>query len=503
MAGLVALILLVLHFPPAINNLVWYRGKPETTPEKIRHRVMYMRYVERRLHLDHVVDFDVDMGGTMYWSGHEIVDIAGLVDVPMGHHDYEKPFIREYIFEERKPHFAHLHGGWERKTGVKNHPEYKRDYLEIPGYPTGRSSLHLGNRIRRDLFITHDWAGSPDRVVFFPEDIVVEGLEVPLGEGTPGGNFYMELALRGGSRPPAEDFRVLAFIADGESVHSWSIPPGYDWYFPHEWEPGEVVFGKHALPLPSDLPLGTYDLGLVVLNGEGVVLAPEVVPAPTVVVGGDGTEPRLAIGEVRWPGLLTVVSREAYEAGLARDLAGLEGDASALRCEAAEQGWERLRWRRPRDYPWRNRVRPMVARTLSTCWLGQSRTDTARVEVVEHLARARWWDHRTPGLRKAARPVADALYADAMDARDRRDWETAYRRFSDVLRIDATRSFARRYAEEARDYRLGLDSESQARAAAEAEERRRAREERRRKLKPDEEQTTPPEVPPKVEGEGR
>jgi len=43
-----------------------------------------------------------------------------------------------------------------------------------------------------------------------------------------------------------------------------------------------------------------------------------------------------------------------------------------------------------------------------------------------------------------------------MEARARGDWEAAYRLFSDVLRVDATRSFARRYAEEARDHRLGL-----------------------------------------------
>jgi hypothetical protein len=499
-AGLVAIVLFALPFPPAINHLVWYQHKPETSPARIHNRVKYMRWVQRRLHLDHVVNLDVDMGGTMYWSGHEIVDIAGLVDVPMGHHDYEKPFIREYIFEERKPHFAHLHGGWERKTGVKGHPEYKRDYLELPGYPTGKTSLHLGNRIRRDLLVTHDWEGSPERVVFFADEIVLEGFEVPLGEGVAGGHFYLELAMRAGPLSPPDDFRVIVFIADGEALQSWSVPPGYDWYFPHEWQRGEVVFGRFSVQLPSDLPAGTYDLGLLVLNGEGAVLSPEVVPAAAVVGGREGTEPRFALGEVRWPAQFEVLSRKAFEAALALDISTFEGDAAALRCEAAEQGWERLRQRRPRDYRWQKQVRPMVARTLSTCWLDRARGDADREDMVEHLARARWWDHWTPGLRKTARPVADALHAEGMDARSRRDWETAYRRFSDVLRIDATRSFSRRYAEEARDYRLSLDPESLARAAEEEEERRRAREERRRKLMPDDQGKTPPPAPPDAEG---
>ena len=47
-----------------------------------------------------------------------------------------------------------------------------------------------------------------------------------------------------------------------------------------------------------------------------------------------------------------------------------------------------------------------------------------------------------------------------MAARSGQDWQEAYERFSDVLAIDAQRSWARRYAEEARDYRLGLDPAS-------------------------------------------
>ena len=56
---------------------------------------------------------DVDMGAHMYFSGWDIVDIAGLVDVPMARHsDFNQAFISEYIFGERNPEFAHVHGGW-------------------------------------------------------------------------------------------------------------------------------------------------------------------------------------------------------------------------------------------------------------------------------------------------------------------------------------------------------------------------------------------------------
>jgi len=58
-------------------------------------------------------------------------------------------------------------------------------------------------------------------------------------------------------------------------------------------------------------------------------------------------------------------------------------------------------------------------------------------------------------------------------------WERSYRLFSDLLRLDPSWSWARRYAEEARAYRLGIDPISQAVAAASKAQREAQVEERR------------------------
>ena len=109
---------------------------------------------------------------------------------------------------------------------------------------------------------------------------------------------------------------------------------------------------------------------------------------------------------------------------------------------------------------------------IGACWVGGAAAESERDAKVEALARARWWDHWTPGLEEAADPLADELFAEGKAALDGEDWETAYRRFSDVLRIDASRSWARRYAETARDKRLGIDEETVAAKEAERELRR-------------------------------
>ena len=113
-------------------------GNPETSVRDIHRRVMYMKGVQERLDLDHVTLLDVDMGAHMFYTDWAIVDIAGLVDVPMARHsDFNKRFLREYLFEERRPDFAHVHGGWARASRI---PKIKG----IPG-PLHRDS-RLSNR---------------------------------------------------------------------------------------------------------------------------------------------------------------------------------------------------------------------------------------------------------------------------------------------------------------------------------------------------------------------
>ncbi len=481
-AGSAALVGIVLTVIPSVMHLELYTRKPETSPAKIQRRVNYMHYVQNRMHLDHVVNLDVDMGGTMWWSGHELVDIAGLVDVPMGHHAYQREFIREYVFEERRPHFAHLHGGWERKMGVKGMPEYPRTYFEIPGYPTGSTANHLGNRVRMDLLVAETWEAPPERVVRFEEDVTLHGIRVPLGEAGVGRHLYVELAWSGASRPVDEGFRAIAFVRRGDTVKSWDVAPGYDWYTIDQWKRGQIVYSRHSLELPDDLPPGAYDLGVVVFGKDGGVLA--ALEKHEAARGGpDDPSPALARGEVRWEGLVTLLAPDENAHRLDAERAALEAAAAAGRCEDAEAGWERMRMRRSWDRRWRLRTRPEVATAIGACWLARGQAAPDREAQVAGLARARWWDHRTPGLDPAADPLADALIAEGREALARAEWEVAYRRFTAALSIDAARPWARRWAEEARDHRLGIDPVSVAAREAEKERVKEERDERRRRVR--------------------
>ena len=239
---------LAIVMMPQFHHLDWFTQRPETGPFSVRKRVLYNQYLARRLHLDHVTMLDVDMGATMYWSGFDIVDIAGLVDTSMGHHWMEKPFMREYIFEERKPDFAHVHGAWARTSKIPQHPEWRRDYIEVPGYPTSKKSLHLGNHIRRDLLMTPEWSGAERRTVVFDNGVQLVGWTTAGDQLAPGRAFYLEVALRTPHTKKSDDFRLYGFLAGpGGELKTFEIPPGYDWYPPHKWGIQDTFVGRYSI----------------------------------------------------------------------------------------------------------------------------------------------------------------------------------------------------------------------------------------------------------------
>ena len=77
-----------------VNVSYDFSRSPETSVNDVHRRVRYMTFVQNRLDLDHVTLLDVDMGAHVYFSGWDIVDIAGLVDVPIARHsDYNHRYV--------------------------------------------------------------------------------------------------------------------------------------------------------------------------------------------------------------------------------------------------------------------------------------------------------------------------------------------------------------------------------------------------------------------------
>ncbi|MCB9688415.1 MAG: hypothetical protein H6735_25470 [Alphaproteobacteria bacterium] len=428
------------------------------TPAMVSYRVRYSKETAARAFWEEpIVNLDMDQGAHL-WLAPEFteIDMAGLIDVPMAHHRYnQRAFVQEYVFEQHPPTFAHVHLWWARFSDFESYDAWSEmfplpAYQDIPPLPP-----HLGTWARRSLVEAPSWTGTPGRRVAFGGGVVVEGAEVPT-VGAPGEDLYVEIGLRTlWERERA--FGVILFLADPEGVRaSWAIPRGMGLMPVGQWRTDRVVIERNALRLPDDLPEGTYDLGVVLLGPDDQAWFP----------GGPASEPvgpevhlgvedaRLARSEMRIEGLVHVVSPAERDAAADASEASTLRQASDGTCEEAERSWVLTKRHHPRDEADEAARRPRVSAALAACWAGRAERDPER--APEHLARAHRWDHRSPELARVGAPVGERLWASGKAAFDRGAWADAQADFEALLAFQPWRSWARRYAEECRDRRLGL-----------------------------------------------
>ena len=476
-----------LTLVPNILHTVHVAQRMDTQPRHVRTRVQYVEDVRDRLHVEErFVDLDVDQGAHLYWSDFEMMDIAGLIEVPLAHHKFERAFVEQYLFEERRPHFIHIHGGWASSSRIPTFTDFRTNYVEIPGYVANAREFHIGNHVRRDLILADRWPHETPRVAM-TGGVLLHGVHVP-SEPASGEAVYLEIGVSS-TKPRKnkgpDDFRLLLFAANAEGVlHTWDVAPGYDWIFPHEWKAPEVFVGKLDLDIPDGLAPGTYNLGVVAIGGNDQVVPPQDpnLPPDGVQFGGQGSfAPLLAHGEVVYPGALTVLSVDDNRAAADADRDAALANAGEGSCESGEKRWFEARMHRPRHNRWVKSEQPAIRRALAECFARRSDTLDSLDARAEALIRARELDHWAPGYRARKGAVADELMAAAHQAREAAlepaDWEPAFWLFDQAVQVDRSRSWARRYAEEARAHWLKIDDAS----LAAAEERRTAKREEARK----------------------
>jgi hypothetical protein len=446
------------------------------TPASVKQRADYTRSIQRRTFWEEpVVNLEIDQGAHLWFNpDYRSVDLAMLLDVPLAHHWYQqRAFVREYIFQEHPPTFGHVGGWWGDYTGLRRYPEWERTMFELPGYenrlvpPLG----WFGNVFaRRSLVMAERWSQPEARRVEFDWQIELNGWEQP-APWTPGGQGYLEAPFRvTQARVEGQDVQVIAFLAqDGSVLASFGLPMGYGFFPMHLWRVGEVFRGRHAVAVPHSLAPGTYDLGFVLTGPRG-----RVIPALVVPEGATVADPVFAAGEVRFPAAITVVEPAELDARQRAVRAAFDRQVAAGTCEQAERTWIRFKQHRPEDWTFHAVELPSFAEPLATCWAGRAEHEPDR--AVDWLARAHRWDPNSEALERVGTPLAERLIAAGRAAREAERWDETYEQLASVLRFQPWRSWVRRWAEEARDARLGLVGET--RIGNGGENDRRALEER-------------------------
>lgn len=454
----VACLLVALTAFPNLQHTRSLGTRPETGPFSVKRRVEFVQEVRDRLELEHrIVDLDVDQGAHLWWGKDHfrMMDLAGLVDIPFAQHRFKRPFVREYVFEERRPHFAHVHGGWATNSRLKTFPEWRRQYVEIPGFPAGSKQFHIGNYVRRDLLMVEDYDVGIEPVAL-EDGVTFYGYAAP---SEPGANrtLWLQVAFRDERRrDEGEPLNVLVMARrDGIVEKIWSVPPAYGWFLPADWRSDEIFAGHFHLDTRGLEP-GTYDLGFLFFGDRRPLLPLEgYADDPEDPLGEEELRRfDVAPGELWYPEAVRVVSA-GQEVDLAlEDVAAAEVHAAEGRCDEAAASWDLAKRHLPINRTFHAEHRNVLHRAIARCWAERARDRPEERQTA--LEAARLWNHEDALYRELRGPEAQLRIDEGLAAREAGDAEAAFEAFSAALRVDPTRSWARRWAEQARSARLGL-----------------------------------------------
>jgi hypothetical protein len=77
-----------------------------------------------------------DLGGTLYNTGLKIYDLGMLGDKIIARTlRRDRPAFYDYVFEEAKPTFIHVHDTWTWWARLDDDPRFRRDYTPVYEYP--------------------------------------------------------------------------------------------------------------------------------------------------------------------------------------------------------------------------------------------------------------------------------------------------------------------------------------------------------------------------------
>lgn len=443
-------------------------ANPETSVRDIRRRVVYMKAVQDRLDLDFVTLLDVDMGAHMLYSGWEILDIAGLVDVPIARHrDYNMAFMKQYLFEENPPDFAHVHAGWARSSKIPRHKEWKQGYLEIPGYPINATKLHVGNHVKKSLFVHKDAPPPGADAQRFEGGVKLVHARLPSPEVAAGGLAFLDTRWQAGFR--RDDFRALVKLTDDSGQEALlAVEPGYGWYGPGSWKATEQVDAKFRLPLPPTLPEGDYRVQVILLDDKTGKplrhLGPVGAMPSTGASDGDGgdndddtTEDSGSLS-LDTGLVLKVVSETAAYAAAEADLeaTGQAAEQPGADCTALWTGFKDATRHVLQDRSWRDAHEATVRGWVASCLVDRAAAREDRKDTITDLIDARRWHRHLAAVKAANRPLAADLDAEGDAAFAAEKWEEAYTAYHQAVSLDPRRSWSRRKAEDARDRALDI-----------------------------------------------
>ena len=133
-----------------------YATQPATPLARIAeyfgHR--YNRVAEA-LGLDSATLLTVNQGGSLLYSKLGVFDLGGLCDRTIARTiGRDQQAFYDYVFEQVRPTFIEIHGGWIKIAALDADPRFQRDYVAIKErivHENGVPRLRSADFVRRDV----------------------------------------------------------------------------------------------------------------------------------------------------------------------------------------------------------------------------------------------------------------------------------------------------------------------------------------------------------------
>jgi hypothetical protein len=431
-----------------IKNTVDFCMAPETSVNDIHRRVHYMKWVQEKLDVDHITLLDVDMGAHVYYSGWDIVDIAGLVDVPMGQHqDFNRSFIKQYLFEERMPDFAHVHGGWARTSRIDKQGYFKKNFIEIDGYPISSRQRHIGNHINKKLFVEQEKnLKEATKKIYFGSDLTLLHWDLPVQKVSADSVLMLNSKWKAQRSSPVQ---IIAFVTDGKKViTSSAFELGYGFYDVEDWKKNEVVQTKMRIPIPSTEKIanGQYSIRLIALDSKKwQVLSVASLQEPIFMDGEFDTKLRFEV----------VDKDVVLESAILQKHKSLEF-AQSDTCEKIWSSFKVATYYMIQDVAWKKRHESEIKKEIALCYMRLATKEMDEDTKITLLSTARYWDYFVEGYAEVAYPLALDLDRRGQEKFSEKHFKEAYGLFSKALDLQPSLSWTRNRAEDARDASLKI-----------------------------------------------
>lgn len=149
--GCLALILTALWIPVYLPRSIGFAADPPAPFDLLAERALRFNHYADALDIGEASWLTPDLGGPLFFSRHEVRDLAGLCDRDFARliRLTDNDALRDYVLEELRPTFINTHSFWAYRSGLHLDLRFRRDYIPLRVRPGTTDGIPDGEYVLR------------------------------------------------------------------------------------------------------------------------------------------------------------------------------------------------------------------------------------------------------------------------------------------------------------------------------------------------------------------